>query len=136
MVGTPNWLHLFWTDDRVSDTSGEVFHRRWEPGTGVEEMLGVDLGRTVFRVAVSPNPASQACLISFWPFVSASGTVKIFDILGREVRSYELYGVDRIRWDLKDDEGKEVKSGVYFVWCEAGKVPSVTRRVTVLKATR
>jgi hypothetical protein len=68
--------------------------------------------------------------------VADMGSLRVYDVLGREVKRFKVSGLSRVRWDLRDEQGKEVGNGIYFVRCEAGKVPSVTRRVTVLKTVK
>ena len=51
-------------------------------------------------------------------------TLEIYDILGREVRKLvsklQNQGRYKVRWDGKNNQGKEVASGIYFCILRAG----------------
>jgi hypothetical protein len=76
--------------------------------------------RAPIRIAarVHPNPAPGACSIVF---EAGAGTahVKVIDVGGRQVRSWSVRpavaGSQRIDWDGRDDSGRAVRNGVYFV---------------------
>jgi hypothetical protein len=62
--------------------------------------------------------------------------VAVFDAGGRRVRTIEraaaTAGTHTIEWDLQDDAGGRVQSGVYFVGVRA-RGAMVTRRITVVR---
>ena len=62
-------------------------------------------------------------------------TIKIFDILGREVKSYRVdsgvSGRNQIRWDGKDLNGQIVGNGIYFYKFTAGNFSDVKKLVVV-----
>ncbi|MBD3225957.1 MAG: choice-of-anchor D domain-containing protein [Caldithrix sp.] len=67
-----------------------------------------------------PNPFNQSTSIQYQMPRSGSVTMKVYDILGRKVRTLlnnkELdAGYYHVRWDGKNDGGKNVSSGLYFV---------------------
>ena len=136
LVGTRNRVHLLWSESKVADSLSELYHRWWEPGVGVEEIRGVDIQKQTFKLKISPNPAFQECLITVGPFIPDDGLFRIYDILGREVRRFEVKNQARIRWDLADDKGKKVRSGIYFIQAGAGMIGSETIRATVLRSHR
>jgi hypothetical protein len=67
---------------------------------------------------------------------SGRGEVAIHDLTGRHVRSLarglEGTGERRLAWDLRDDGGRRVPSGVYFVALTLNGRAAGTRRVVVL----
>ncbi|UCB53008.1 MAG: T9SS type A sorting domain-containing protein [Candidatus Zixiibacteriota bacterium] len=75
-----------------------------------------------------PNPFCTSSLIRF--SLSGEGctktTLKIYNILGREVRTLvdeqKCAGDYEILWDGKDDRGMEVASGVYFCRLTVGEI--------------
>ena len=135
LVGTKNRVHLLWSEAKVADTLSELYHRWWEPGTGVEEDERDEPGRRQeFKIAVSPNPVSKACLIALNSVGLGSVVVKIYDVLGREVRRFEIKDLNRVRWDLTDSKGMEVVSGVYFVKAESEGIGFGTNKVTVIRS--
>ncbi len=65
-----------------------------------------------------PNPFNPTTTISYTLPTDGIVTVKVFDMLGREVRTlvngYNGIGYKEITWDGKDKSGNEVSSGIYF----------------------
>ena len=56
----------------------------------------------------------------------------VFDLAGRRVRTLQLDAKRALSWDLRDDAGAPVRSGVYFVNVRvAGR--SLTRRISVMR---
>ena len=68
---------------------------------------------------LGPNPASGTVAIQFARPAAGKATVDIFDISGRRVRRVidekRAQGTASASWDGRDDSGKIVASGVYFV---------------------
>lgn len=88
---------------------------------------------------VSPNPAGGAVAIQFAMPATGKVTVDIFDVQGRRVRRVlderQTAGTSSASWDGKNDSGKAVGSGVYFVRV---KTPSTQRfaRITWLPKSK
>lgn len=65
-----------------------------------------------------PNPFNTATIINYQLPKSGSASLLIYDILGREVISfnnkYQIGGNYHIVWDGRDSFGKKVPSGIYF----------------------
>jgi len=65
-----------------------------------------------------PNPFNPTTTISYTLPTDGIVTVKVFDMLGREVRTlvsdYKNAGSYNVIWDSKDSFGSEVSSGIYF----------------------
>lgn len=89
--------------------------------TGKTTVAIVDKTNRTMDVELSaqPNPFNPSTKIYFNISSPGAGRVKIFDMLGREVRQfapgYLLPGMHEIFWDGKDNNGIELASGVYFV---------------------
>ncbi len=71
-----------------------------------------------------PNPFNPTTLISYTLPKRSTVSLKIYDILGREVRSLlnseQGPGVYKIEWDGKNNYGTKVASGSYIYRIEAG----------------
>jgi hypothetical protein len=87
---------------------------------------------------VSPNPAAGPVTISFELGAALEGPAQLlcYDLGGRVVRTLArarmAAGHDRWTWDAKDEQGRRVAPGIYFVELRAGGF--VTRgRVLVLR---
>jgi plastocyanin len=83
-----------------------------------------------------PNPFNPTTEIEFTLAKSSFVTLRIYDILGREVRtliSEQLSpGYKSVIWDGRNQEGDQVSSGVYFYRIEAGGF-SQARKMLLLK---
>jgi flagellar hook capping protein FlgD len=91
------------------------------------------------NLKVSPNPAGGTVAIQFAMPATGKVTVDIFDVAGRRVRrvvdEQRTVGISSASWDGKNDSGKAVGSGVYFVRV---KTPSTQRfaRITWLPGNK
>jgi len=73
-----------------------------------------------FRLSQNyPNPFNPATTIQYSLPKYSEVTIKVYDILGNEVRTLvskekKNSGVHSVVWDSKDNSGNQVSSGVYF----------------------
>ena len=87
-----------------------------------------------FRTAVNPNPARAMTEIAFdTPTPGAPLDVSVIDLAGRRVRTLESSaaptGKRIMNWDLRDERGARVPSGLYFVRISQGSRTKFTRVV-------
>ena len=66
-----------------------------------------------------PNPFNPSTIIKFALPVQKRISLKVYDLLGKEVRTLidnQLYqpGTSEVTWDGRDDGGRQVASGTYF----------------------
>jgi len=84
-----------------------------------------------------PNPFNQETIFSFYLPQAAPVTLKVFDVLGREVRvlsdneTWEK-GRNFLGWDSRNQTGSSIGSGVYFLSFTAGTFKQQLR-VTLAK---
>ena len=87
-----------------------------------------------FLASPYPNPGSGARALRFGLPTSSAVTLRVFDAAGRLVRTLENgvmpAGEYRSAWDLRDDDGSTVATGVYFVRLSIG-TQAFSRTVTV-----
>jgi hypothetical protein len=86
------------------------------------------------RAAVTPNPARAETEITFETSTpGAPLDVAVLDVAGRRVRTLENgeapTGKRKLAWDLRDDQGRRVPSGLYFVKLTQGTRSKFTRVV-------
>jgi N-acetylneuraminic acid mutarotase len=85
---------------------------------GIEEQQAVQN----LRIDIGPNPFSKQTNISFGIEPRAEGIeLKIYDATGRLVREWDYQTIghsDQITWDGRDNSGKKVASGIYFIHAE------------------
>ena len=84
----------------------------------------------------SPNPARLAATLRFASPRETRVSLALYDAGGRRIRPLASYrqtaGEHAIAWDLRDDEGRTVGAGIYFLRLEAeGRV--LTRRFATVR---
>jgi hypothetical protein len=83
-----------------------------------------------------PNPFNPTTKIEFTLPKSGFVTLQIYDVLGRKVKTlvseHLSSGYKSVIWDGKNDDGKDVASGVYFYQLRVGDF-SEPRKMVLLK---
>jgi len=110
--------------ENVSDTgSGEVARlvEIWEATpTGV----GATTAALATSIAAWPNPFNASVELGFRLDERASVDVAVYDLGGRRVRTLRSEalpaGDQQARWDGRDDTGRDMGAGTYFVRLRAG----------------
>ncbi len=106
---------------------------------GVNPAAAPEPSNRVYDLALSPpepNPAAGSVNLDFYIRTAGNANIGIFSADGRLVRrvvntSYGI-GSHRIAWDGKDQSGKSVPGGMYFVRLESGG-EGRTQTVTVIR---
>ncbi|MCX5800865.1 MAG: T9SS type A sorting domain-containing protein, partial [Candidatus Eisenbacteria bacterium] len=106
--------------------------------TGV---VGIDKGLTGVPLVTAmaqnyPNPFNPVTEIKFSLAKPGKVVVRIYDIVGRPVRtlidSWRESGVYSVLWDGRGDDGVALPSGVYFCSIKAGEF-AATRKMVMLR---
>ena len=83
-----------------------------------------------------PNPFTSSTVIRYSCSCLSRVSLKIYDITGRLVRTLvdgkQRAGRYTVRWDGKDNKGRNVASGVYFVRLTAGE-DTASRKLVILR---
>lgn len=83
-----------------------------------------------------PNPFNASTMISYSLKSDADVTLKIYNILGQEVKTllekHQPAGTYTVTWDGKDSKGNDVASGIYFYQIKAGEF-SAKKKMAYLK---
>jgi hypothetical protein len=83
-----------------------------------------------------PNPFNPATNIRYGVPRRSYVTLAVFDILGRKIRTLvageSLEGTFTVRWDGRDDDGRNISSGVYFYRMTAGSYV-MSKKMILLK---
>ncbi|MBU1701539.1 MAG: right-handed parallel beta-helix repeat-containing protein [Candidatus Eisenbacteria bacterium] len=93
-----------------------------EPTAGINRPIAVS--HFQFYNA-SPNPFRDLTTLRFDLSISTSVTISIYDLTGRTIRTlapsaYRSSGPHSLVWDGRDDQGRDIQSGVYFCRISAG----------------
>jgi murein DD-endopeptidase len=103
-----------------------------EPVTGVPELPEPPISDSL-RLRVAPNPAPGGTSLYVDIPEGVPVRIHIIDATGRRVRSIEPgqqpAGRSRFDWDGRNDEGRDVPSGLYFVRVGAGRRTGIERLV-------
>lgn len=70
-----------------------------------------------------PNPFNPATTIGYYLPKTTIVTLKIYDVLGREIKTLvnekQTGGFKTVVWDGRDNTGVEMASGIYIYWLQA-----------------
>lgn len=107
-------IYAIWYDaGNDPGNSNGLYFSRWPDWPDAVDENEDNLPSTT-SLSVHPNPFNGATTISYHGMESG-GTLGIYDIAGRRVRTLAL---DRasgsVNWDAKDDGGEAVSSGIYI----------------------
>ena len=96
----------------------------------------VELLPTAFSLDQNyPNPFNPSTIISYTLPKASNVNIKIFDALGKEVRSLideeKSAGKYNIMWDSRNNYGQRVSSGIYFYTINAGDFVQTKKMVLV-----
>ena len=84
-----------------------------------------------------PNPFNSSTTIRFELPRRAEVALQVYNLAGQDVSTLakgpQEAGTYTVRWDSRDDSGRELASGVYLYRLEAGEQQVVTRRLLLLR---
>ena len=142
-------LSLVWNSgasryDTTSNTK-QVNPKRWslrvierDPSLGVEAKDLTVITPDDYKLNQNyPNPFNPSTTISFYLPIRDKISLKVYDVLGREVRTLinneqRESGTGRIVWDGRDNLGKAASSGTYFYTLKFGNFDK-TNKMLLLK---
>ena len=103
---------------------GERYHFPGGPVAAIEHDQGLVLPESFTLYPAYPNPFNPATVIEYTLPQASPVTLVVLDLLGREVRRWQVphqaAGYHTLRWDGADSKGHPVSSGVYLYKLEAG----------------
>jgi hypothetical protein len=84
-----------------------------------------------------PNPAHSSTRVAWSQPRAGVARLDVYDVSGRRVRTVDdrmqPAGAHAVDWDLADEKGARVGSGLYFARLSVAGEPAHTQRVTVLR---
>jgi hypothetical protein len=131
----------FWEREILITEDNALWMRFWPDGwTRVADWPGIadtdEASHAMAATAVSPNPTPGPCRVSFSLVVDGPVSVDIIDVSGRIVRRLvdgpHPAGDYSLKWDGKDDAGRELPAGVYFTHVMTAE-GTTTRRVVLAR---
>lgn len=104
--------------------------------TGAPTGIGNTPAIPSVSLSVGPNPFSAVATIEYTLSAAAQVDAEVFSVTGARVRRLHSgsfgAGTRRIMWDGKNDAGRALPSGTYFVKVSASG-SSATQRVTIVR---
>lgn len=105
--------------------------------TGVDDEAVASLPKEYALHQNYPNPFNPTTTIEFALPKDTQFSIKIYNMLGQEIRTLinqETYraGVHRVMWDGKDNDGRQMASGTYLYTFESVSFRN-TKKLTLLK---
>ncbi len=116
----------------VSNWSGVTLERVWLckfTGSGVEEKEDIDKG---LQLELSATVTREAVRFYYQKPLSKEASLTIYDVSGALVRRYRDLTESSVEWDLRDELGRKVPSGVYTARLDTGS-GATARKVVVLR---
>ena len=96
----------------------------WEGAWAEVEAKNIAIPQNFVLAQNYPNPFNPSTVISWRLAISQVVELKIFNLLGQEVRTLvnekQEAGSHAVIWDGKDEQGNLVASGIYFYRIQAG----------------
>jgi hypothetical protein len=118
-------------------TSGDVVNYATSFTTGAEERREENFPATFVLEQNYPNPFNPSTTIRFGLPMNAQATLAVYNALGQKVRTLMARrlaaGQHQVAWDGRDDLGKQVASGVYFLQIRAATENTSAEFVQVKK---
>lgn len=84
-----------------------------------------------------PNPFIINTELSWYQKTSDKVSVRIYDLKGRLIRTLtnetKTAGIQKLSWDGKDNNGKQVASGIYYSRLQSSNGKSATQKMMLIK---
>ena len=109
------------TSDRMfasggfGDIGDETNVLTFDRATGIP--IEHDLPNTLVVGGPTPNPFRSKVRLSYSQETSSPLRIEVFDVSGRRVRAFDAAGArsSEVSWDGRDDGGRQVARGLYFI---------------------
>jgi hypothetical protein len=127
------------------DAANEVIHEI----SGVDPQSGDKESMIPYQTLLyqnTPNPFAQLTAISYQLRATSHTTLKVYNLMGRLVRTLvdgeKDAGYHTLNWDRKDNRGQEISNGIYFYRLQISQTPftkggkgdfTETRKMILLK---
>jgi len=127
-----------WFDVTYEDECGNKYHVRLDPEFNLNESSSEnEVPVASYRLDQNyPNPFNPTTNIYYQIPTAGIVDLKVYDVSGRLVRTlingFKEKGLYSVSWDGKDEFGRDVASGVYFLRMRAGDFDK-TRRMILLR---
>lgn len=113
-------------------------------GNSNDEVVVLDVKEKVevlvseLKVSSYPNPARENVTITVYsPIPSSISAIEIYDMSGRRIKTLPAPTIDvsgelNLQWELTDEYGNKVKSGIYYIIVQIG-IRTFNSRIVVVR---
>jgi hypothetical protein len=129
--------YVAWSDERFPASIGKNKEVFYKVGTDVVTAVSTEERPALSRLLRNyPNPFNPVTTIQFVVNRDSQVSLRVFDVQGRAVRtllnSYLAAGARVVGWDGKDDGGRSMASGTYFLRLQGGGT-FLTRTINLIR---
>ena len=129
--------YVAWSDERFPASIGKNKEVFYKVGTDVVTAVSTEQRPALSRLLRNyPNPFNPVTTIQFVVNRDSQVSLRVFDVQGRAVRtllnSYLAAGSRVVGWDGKDDGGRSMASGTYFLRLQGGGT-FLTRTINLVR---
>jgi len=128
------FVYLVWADNRDLDSIWrcyEIYFKRGHIEVGIETEKYVLSSPQIFQITPSLSRDEVRCYYNLSQ--SRGWMIDVFDVCGRKVWHSEGFAQrGEVIWDCKDNRGKEVRNGVYFIRFKVGEMIH-QKKVVIIK---
>ncbi len=108
------WTSSYYSAGQLYPEDRKVYH--WVMPSANNDPL---IPNTIMTLGAYPNPFNPSTTISYELSKAGNVAIEIYNLRGQKVHSllkeYSAKGVHSVKWDGKDDAGRNVGSGLYIV---------------------
>lgn len=129
--------YLVWNDNRGTDIGyRDLYFTRTAEEEEEEDVVFLPSGREL-DLQAGPNPFNPMTTIKFNLPTTSQVDLRIFDMRGRMVRTLLTgeslaSGAQEVRWNGKDDTGRDASAGIYFYRLQTENLQE-TNRMTLVR---
>ncbi len=129
--------YVAWSDERLPASIGKNRDVFYKVGLNVITAVSTEEKPSLARLLRNyPNPFNPVTKIQFVVNRDSQVSLRVFDVQGRAVRtllnSYLAAGSRVVGWDGRDDAGRSLASGTYFLRLQGGGT-FLTRTINMVK---
>jgi hypothetical protein len=136
-VPDSGWYFLYWSGHLAGSQNPDTLLMNNNKTVNAHfNQIGIEEGKLALMnkdcLTVFPNPASGVTDISYQITDNTNGTLEIYDVSGKLVRSFNLESSivnqeSTLSWRGDDNAGRQVPAGVYFINFKAGDYRTTTK---------
>jgi len=123
-------IHVIWREGDESN-GNDIYYKHFTPEGSAIDDNNSKLPKEIY-LSIYPNPFNSFLRVT--TNTISSGTLQIYDILGKLLKEYNYNaGITSLTWDARDARDNPVSTGVYFIKMKGGEENDIIKKVIYLK---